>query len=446
MAARGFGWLFKASGAVGAGLYAWGQNGGGQLGQGNTTARSSPVQVGTLTTWDTVSAGGASSLALKSDNTLWAFGGNGNGQLGTSNQTSYSSPVQVGALTDWDKILSTVANWAAAIKTNGTLWSWGSNSFGYLGHGDTTGRNSPVQVGALTTWAKLANGPAFYNLHAIRNDNTLWVTGFGYPSVSPEVNQPGPTVSATTYSSPVQVSSAIAWSEVATGFFHALAITTGGALYAWGHNTFGECGRADFNNPTLYIYTPTYGECGGGGSSYVFGQYYDTAGLSPSGFPNVLDGSSVCDVGVIGTTIDVTTINASTNLWGFSSPVQIGALTTWSKVAAGNVHSLAIKTDGTLWAWGDNGNGQLGLGNTTNRSSPVQVGAGTTWARVLCGSGHTIAVKTDGTLWAWGNNSNGQLGLGDTTNRSSPVQVGTATNWLETGFDAGNNYTLAIRG
>ena len=97
-------------------------------------------------------------------------------------------------------------------------------------------------------------------------------------------------------------------------------------------------------------------------------------------------------------------------------------------MAAGDDHTVAVKTDGTLWAWGST-TGQLGDGTTTDRSSPVQVGTATNWASVAAGNDHTVAVKTDGTLWAWGDNDSGQLGDGTTTNRSSPVQVGTATNW-----------------
>ena len=83
---------------------------------------------------------------------------------------------------------------------------------------------------------------------------------------------------------------------------------------------------------------------------------------------------------------------------------------------------MAVKTDGTLWAWGDNSYGQLGDGTTTHRLSPVQVGSG--FASVAAGYYHTVAVKTDGTLWAWGYNDYGQLGDGTTTYRLSPVQVG----------------------
>jgi alpha-tubulin suppressor-like RCC1 family protein len=86
-----------------------------------------------------------------------------------------------------------------------------------------------------------------------------------------------------------------------------------------------------------------------------------------------------------------------------SSPVQIGALTTWSQIAGGTTFSLAIKTDGTMWSWGIGGAGRLGHNDAINRSSPVQIGALTTWSQIAGGSAHSLAIKTDGTLWSWGN-------------------------------------------
>ena len=115
-----------------------------------------------------------------------------------------------------------------------------------------------------------------------------------------------------------------------------------------------------------------------------------------------------------------------------SSPVQVGALTNWTAQSrAGQYWSQAIKADGTLWAWGFNVYGQLGTGNTIYRSSPVQVGALSNWAKLATHnySFASLAIKTDGTLWAWGNNNWGQLGLGDVANKSSPTQVGSGTNW-----------------
>jgi len=113
----------------------------------------------------------------------------------------------------------------------------------------------------------------------------------------------------------------------------------------------------------------------------------------------------------------------------------------WSSVSCGTYHTIARKTDGTLWAWGYNWNGQLGLGDTTDRNTPTKVGTDTNWASVSCGAQHTLAIKTDGTLWAWGYNWNGQLGLGDTTERNTPTKVGTETNWSS--VSCGVYHTLA---
>jgi len=114
-----------------------------------------------------------------------------------------------------------------------------------------------------------------------------------------------------------------------------------------------------------------------------------------------------------------------------SSPVQIGSLTTWLEVAAGySYFSASIKTDGTLWTWGQSNvsYGQLGLDNTTNYSSPKQVGALTNWSKIQCGGNSMLALKTDGTIWSWGNGADSQLGLGNTTSYSSPKQIGSLTN------------------
>jgi alpha-tubulin suppressor-like RCC1 family protein len=124
-----------------------------------------------------------------------------------------------------------------------------------------------------------------------------------------------------------------------------------------------------------------------------------------------------------------------------SSPVQVGAQTDWSAVATGN-HTLAVKNIGQLWSWGTNYAGQLGQNNTTARSSPVQVGALTDWATPSTnGAQFSSCIKTDGTLWSWGNNISGVLGLGDAAVRSSPVQVGSLTTWAN--ISAGNATALA---
>jgi hypothetical protein len=115
----------------------------------------------------------------------------------------------------------------------------------------------------------------------------------------------------------------------------------------------------------------------------------------------------------------------------------------WAKIAAGRNHSIAIAQNGTLWSWGGNGAGQLGLGDVNDRNTPTQVGNDSNWQSVSCGGFHSMALKTDGTLWSSGYNANGQLGLGDTAQRNTLSQVGTDTNWQSVA--CGDDHTVAIK-
>ena len=355
---------------VGPKLYAWGLNSAGQLGLNNTVySYSSPKQVGSLANWSVVSGFQSSSFAVKTDGTLWSWGTNSSGQLGLGDTANRSSPAQVGTLTAWSKI-SNGQSFCLAIKTDGTLWSWGANSYGALGLGNTTDYSSPKQVGALTTWNQIAGGGQ-YSL-AIKTDGTLWSWG---GSVF-QVGQLG-LGNLTNYSSPKQVGALTNWSQISANNFHALAVKTDGTLWSWGGGPFTNYGQLGLGNTTNY-----------------------------------------------------------------SSPKQIGALTAWSSVKTEAGSSIALKTDGTIWSWGLNANGQLGLGNITNYSSPKQIGALTNWLSIVGGGYFTAATKTDGTLWAWGQNTDGELGLGNVTNYSSPKQVGSLTTWSKLG--SGFYYLLAI--
>jgi len=334
-------------------LYAWGRNNNGQLGLGNTTDYSSPSQVGSLTNWLQITSQ-YETLAIKTDGTLWAWGRNNHGQLGLGNRTNYSSPKQVGALTAWSVVSTGYGAFSGAIKTDGTLWTWGRGNSGQLGHGNTTSYSSPKQVGALTTWSKLDCGGNGQIL-AIKTDGTLWAWG------QSNLGQLG-LGNTTAISSPAQVGALTNWLKVSAGYYTTLAVKTDGTLWMWGQNFFGNLGLGNRTN--------------------------------------------------------------------YSSPKQVGALTTWSNIsgiANGGV-SAAIKTDGALWMWGRNDYGQLGLGNDTSYSSPKQVGSLTNWLSIAT-SYFTVSLKTDGTLWSWGLNTNGQIGDGTQTSRYSPVQVGASTTW-----------------
>ncbi len=126
-----------------------------------------------------------------------------------------------------------------------------------------------------------------------------------------------------------------------------------------------------------------------------------------------------------------------------SSPVQIAPDSSFIAAGAGTSHTAAIKTDGTLWLWGSNSYGQLGDGTSVSKSSPVQIASGSTFSAVAAGAAHTIAVKSDGTLWSWGFNYYGQLGDGTTTDRYEPVQIAPGSTFIAVA--AGGYYTMAIK-
>ena len=139
------------------------------------------------------------------------------------------------------------------------------------------------------------------------------------------------------------------------------------------------------------------------------------------------------------------------NLTSYSSPEQIGSLTTWTNNmgdVSNSATRLVIKSDGTLWGWGENSNGSVGkgAGNHTQikYESPVQIGSSTDWARVSTGGGHSAAIKTNGALYTWGNNNYGQLGQGNTTETDEPNQVGSGTNWAFISC-AEAYYTMAMK-
>ena len=119
---------------------------------------------------------------------------------------------------------------------------------------------------------------------------------------------------------------------------------------------------------------------------------------------------------------------ANTGIY-YSSPTQVGVLTSWLKISSGSYNTYSVKTDGTAWAWGYGEWGCLGLGNATYYSSPKQIGALTNWSTVKGGFYNGLAIKTDETLWSWGRSNLGQLGLGNTTAYSSPKQIGSSATW-----------------
>jgi alpha-tubulin suppressor-like RCC1 family protein len=215
-------------------LWSWGCNNDGRLGDGvdgGGAYKSSPVQVGGVTTWSTVSTSEKFSAALRTDGTLWMWGGNGSGQLGKNNTTTSVNPTQISGT--WTAAI-VGSNHTVAVSSNGTLWAWGNNGFGQLGNNNTTNLSNVNQVGSGTTWSKI--GASQYATFAIKTDGTLWSWGRNYQG------QLG--LNDSVYrSSPTQVGSGTTWSQVFGGINHVLAIKTDGTLWAWGNNGQGQLGR-----------------------------------------------------------------------------------------------------------------------------------------------------------------------------------------------------------
>ena len=402
-------------------LWAWGYNYSGQLGDGTTSQRYSPIQIGNGTNWMSAACGNDHTTAVRSDGTLWAWGSNTSGQLGDGTTTRRTSPVQIGSDSNWATVTCGQFH-TMAIKTDGTLWAWGYNSNGQLGDGTTTQRTSPVQVGSDSNWASVACGSA--HSMAIKTDNTLWACGY---------NNYGQLGDGTTTqrSSLKQIISNSTCTAVACGSSHTLAAMADGTISAWGYNSNGQLGdgtSVDRIDPTQVDNITAWTKVASG-SDY-------TIALGNQGALWSWGNSSSGQLGDNSVAISISRFSPQ--------PVSIFANNDWASVACGSAHTLAIKTDGSLWAWGYGGYGQFGDGTTTTtRRKPGRVGSANNWASIACGGSHTAALKTDGTLWNWGYNNTGQLGNGTTTQSASPVQVSSGSTWLAVA--CGSYHTVAVR-
>jgi len=356
--------------------YGWGQALWAQLGNGTTSNRSSPVSViGGFLDWSAVTAGYKHSVGLRADGTLWSWGSNDFGQLGDGTIVSKNSPISVGGgFTDWVSV-STGSYHSLAIRSNGTLWGWGYNSVGGLGDNTIIDRSSPVSVvGGFNDWKFVSAGmnASAFSL-AIRSNGTLWAWGY---------NQFGQLGDNTNVSkrSPVSVVGGFTdWVLCDAGGLHSIAVRSNGTIWTWGYGTAGRLG----------------------------------------------DGTTTTK----------------------SSPVSVvGGFTDWISASVGLSHSFGIRSNGTLWAWGDNGVGELGDNTIVAKSSPVSVVGGfTDWISVRAGNIHALGLRANGTLWSWGFNSSGRLGDNTTVSKRSPVSVvGGFTDWIS--MDAGDSFSLGLRG
>ena len=385
-------------------LWSWGDNSYGELGDNTTVKRSSPVQtIAKGSNWSQVDVGWLNAAAIKTDGTLWLWGDNSQGQLGDNTLVRKSSPVQtVAGGTNWKQVsCSKSRSFTAAIKTDGTLWTWGYNAYGSLGDNTIVKKSSPVQtVAGGTNWKQVFVGAS--HAAAIKTDGTLWTWGLNTAGQLAVWGGGSPATDGYAGTSPVTVSGSKTnfntfTTSNTTGVSVGMGVYTSTQLVNWT--------TVSAINPNVSItFTP---------NSFVA--------------PSTWTGTISLGIGATKATAAITDFTNNR-----SSPVQTVAFgSNWKQAFCGHSFTAAIKTDGTLWTWGYNSYGQLGDNTLTQRSSPVQtIAGGTNWKQVSANRSNMAAIKTDGTLWNWGDNSKGQLGDNTIVKKSSPVQtIALGSNW-----------------
>lgn len=381
--------------AVGS-LYSFGLNLNGQTAQNlSTGTTNSPISaVDSHTTWKQLSASSSDfhtsnsggCMGILSNGTLWSWGSNnqgtgaGKGQIAQGNVTAnLLVPTQVGSATTWSQVAQCPLG-GLAVRADGTMWSWGQDTYGQLGQGGGgTLYYTPTQVGVLTTWSQVFSGSvdnrgvAFF----IKTDGTLWVAGRNLGYLTGLGTSSGNTTTITEVSSDP-------WSMVAVGQFGCLGIQTDGTLWSWGSEQKYELGQGTIGG---VFTTPTQV---GGDEDWVFVSTGSDLSVAATGTFAIKSNGTLYSCGSNQSYQTGQGINTGET----TSLTQVGSASNWSQVyltcdnASSDAGGVGIRTDGTIWSWGANSLAMTGQGTTTGTTaSPTQIGSGASWIRLGATSG-----------------------------------------------------------
>ncbi len=453
-------------------LWAWGENALGQLGDGTTIERSFPVRIGTDNDWVEVYAHFYGAFAKKSDGSLWAWGYNNDGQLGLGDYIARKVPERIGNENNWKTLISGINSSVLAIKTNGSLWSWGLNTTGMMGSGSgfpsqiVTPRKiqliKPVvqaaagtgsfqainSAGELFTWgkntdsalgligkngiiavSKISHPTPLHFLHRNKNGVAFALDiegnriGWGFS----KTGEMGDDKSVTSYGTPRLIDSNLKWAVFGKGPSPMTGITRTGLMYQWGNDfTVYRCaGNDTFQGKAL------------GASPLMLKKLQEEIALLTTGS----DASAWL------------TSNGNFVGWGkqqwtngsdyWTKPIASLLNNDWQFIDIGAGHTLALDKKGRLWSWGKNNSGQLGRGYTNATDTPMMNSSSVKWKMVSAGDSFSAGIDETGRLWTWGFNQHGQLGNNSLALQTKPYLMDSSRLWTQ--VSCGGKHSLALR-
>jgi alpha-tubulin suppressor-like RCC1 family protein len=410
-------------------VWSWGYNGYGAVGNGDTTG--SDVSVPTMVTsghvFTDVSAAGDFSTALDAKGQLYAWGNAVQGQLGngdTSAATVFSPAVSSTAVR-----LSSISagySYAVGLDANGHIFTWGDESYGRLGNGSTSGVvDIPTRIATSNTlvFSAISGGQA--TVAAIDDEGNLWGWGSNLNGEA-GIGSTGSDVTA-----PTRLTSDTVFVAVAAGISFEVALDSDGHLWTWGSAANYQLGNGLLGD----VVVPTILDTGSARFSAIAAGTGSAMALDVHGVIWTW-GDDVSGQGGNG---------AATAAIPVPTQVDTGA-TTFDQIAAGGQFDLALDSDGNVWAWGNNYNGQVGNGDTSGAvvDTPVQVTSGETFSAIAGGGQHSLAIDSAGNIWGWGYNDYGALGNGDTTGARLWAPAQSTTGTVYTMVEGGNDHSLAI--